>query len=236
MSKLLKLIHSRLNDGSDATSSLVDLEQNLATLVERDSLSVSINSALNLRKQGRIDQSIALITKVNRAQLDAIIFIQKTVDKLLSRQHSGVVFAKFRQIFPFEMGIEDGDDAVRLVAFFHTTSNHSGEILCKTLNVLETDIAVETERLEFYQRRFQDGTEDVTIKKAQKAIEIHTNELTVVRLQILESVISTVDEYLVSIGADDTPLKARFDLSKWLYSLVTSTTKTIHAQDVVLDE
>ena len=208
------------------------LERDLLATVRSETLNTLVQSALDLRNQGRIDQSIPLLTKANRQQLDAIEAIQGAFDALRGQGGMAVVFAKYRQFHPFEMGIENGGDVLALLEdFAHRGAAESDERRAR-LHELETQRRDECERLEFFERRFGDGSEDDAIAEMRAAIEVMDQELHSVKYRILEDVLYSVDALLREIADQAERDRLILSLSKWLYVLVTSPTATRLADDV----
>ena len=234
MCSILELVRARLSGVAAAFAN--PAEADLVSTVCDDSLRVTIAAAISNRKQGRIDLSIKQLTRANRVQLDAIEGIQKTVDALLDRPESEIVFAKYRQHYPFAMGIEGGDSVLELIALFDTRLGRGGQVLCQKLHDLEEDKHAEAERLAFFEQRFADGSEDDTIQQARKAVQSISNDLLEVKLRLLDAAIQVAEDFLSSVSAQRLDVEVKYNLAKWLYVLVTSPTKTCRAGEISVKE
>lgn len=232
MSLITEHIRAHLSGGAEPQNDLSDAERRLSKTIEEDGLSIVITSALTLRRQGRIDQSIPLITQANRVQLDAIEGIQASVDTLLNKDPRPIVFAKYRQYLPFEMGIENGDDVVDLVARIDANLASETTGVVERLHSLEKSRCLEAERLTFFETRFENGGEDETIKEAREALHSISNALEKTKVKILDAVMSVVVQFISSIDVRGDMRRVKYDLSKWLYVLITSPTKTCCAKHV----
>lgn len=217
-------------NGADLSAS--EAKAALVKVLQDDGLSALIRSALQFRKEGRIDQSIQLMTKANRFQLDAIEAIQLIFDQLAARPKNKVIFAKYRQFYPFEMGIENGDDVLLLLTEFKAEFGADYSEQIERLYQVEAEKVSEEERLDFFERRFPDGSEKVTIDEAQTAVQSLTKHITEIKLRTLFGVISAVDRVVASLGQTDVDIVMKYDLSKWLFVLATSPTRTRHAKYV----
>ena len=226
------LVRRYLAGDRETSDALASLERDLLATVEAQSLCMTINSALDLRKTGRIDQSIALITRANRNQLDAVEGIQKSIDSVRAQREHIVIFAKYRQFYPFEIGIENGDDVLALLSDFTCRSAPETDERRAKLHELEGKKHAEDERLAFFEQRFDDGSEDGTITESRQIIQAIDDELSPLKQQILEDVLSTVEAFLSKCSDLKEKDKLTVKLSKWLFILVTSPTATRHADSV----
>lgn len=235
MSDFLEFIQARIRNGAEISIDDGNCEASLLAVVEGDSLDTKISEALSLRQQGQLNRAIVLITEANRKQLDAIEGIQRIMDSLLNRPHSEVVFAKYRQFPPFKMGIEGADDVLKLLASLDVDLAIDHGSTSKKLHTLEGEKKAETERLAFFEQRFADGSEAETINAAHAAIQMMTADIAAVKRELVQAVVTTVHAYLPAMGIPEANFSARCELSKWLYVLATSPTKTRHAEDVSVE-
>lgn len=233
MNETVEIINGHFPNHDDVSGlSATNAKEALVKVVQDDGLGALTRSALQFRKEGRIDRSIQLITKANRFQLDAIEAIQQTFDELAARPTSKVVFAKYRQLYPFEMGIENGGDVLQLLCEFKAEfgADHSEQI--ERLHQLESEKASEEERLDFFESRYSDGSEKSNIDAARAAVQLLTKNIDEIKLRTLSVVLAAVDRVVASPGRTDIDLVAKCELSKWLFVLATSPTQTRHAKYV----
>lgn len=232
MTSAKHLVRKYLASDEEKPKAVASLESDLLDTVQSDSLNTTVQSALDLRKQGRIDQSIPLLTKANRKQMDAIKAVQRSIDALRGRRENEVIFAKYRQFYPFEMGIENGDDVLALLEDFALRSAPETDERRGRLHELEVRRHAECERLEFFEGRFDAGSEADTITEIRGVVRAIDEELLGIKHRILEFVLRTVEA--LSSEHSDQFERDRFtlSLSKWLYILVTSPTATRLADDV----
>lgn len=219
---------------AEPAGDLAALASDLLTTLESESLHAPVQTALDLKQQGRIDQSIGLITKANRRQLDAIEGLQSAFNAIRGAPDRAVVLAKFRQFQPFEMGIENGDAVLDLLGAFNR-ADPDGATRRARLGALEAQRRAEAERLAFFESRFTDGSQDDSIAESAALLGSIDEELSRLRHEILDAVLATVAAALDA--HPDLPEKdgAILRLSKWLYVLVTSPTATRPADAVRTD-
>lgn len=235
MPSLIETIRKKMSDGDLPLAELVQPESDLVAVAARDSLGALIASALASRKQGRMSDAISQITRANRAQLDAIEGIMRTLDGMFERPRNDVIFARYRQAFPFEMGIENADDVVDLVQAFHRDMSSDDFSKTERLHNLEVARAEEIEALEFFENRFRDGGAEAEIEEAQDKLQSINNELENTKTAILGVVISVVSTLLNKHGIRRKVSSAEYEISGWLYQIVTSKTLTKSAKNVEVD-
>lgn len=232
MVSLADLIRSHLEPCKPASADTPLLVRDLLTAIEAGSLNVKIRAAFKSKKEGRIDQSIVLITQANREQLDAVKAIEKMLARIQGRPEQEIIFSKFRQTFPFEMDIENGDYVVALINDFSSRTGDEGDAQRARLHALEDTRSEQIERLEFFETRFTDGTEDGTIEEIGFLIREIDDELSALRVQLLAGVLVNVKTMLARQSADglSTDGDQLIALSKWLFTLVASPTATKSAK------
>lgn len=235
MPSLIETIRRGLTADRPPPAKFIQCESKLAAIVERDSLGALIASALASRQHGQMSDAILKITKSNRAQLDAIEGIMRALDDAFERRGNEVVFSKFRQIFPFEMGVENADDVIEMVRAFHQETDPDDVSQIVRLHELETKKLETTEALDFYRSRFQAGGAEAEIEDAESELKSVSKALENTKTAILNRVISIVS-LLMGKRTTARPVSPRdYQISGWLYQIVTSTTLTKAATDVRVD-
>lgn len=232
MSSIIKEIRKQLSDGVPPSSDLAEYEDWLEVIATKRSLGAMVDSALASRKEGRLADAISLITRANRTQLDAIEGIMRVMDAVLKRPKSEVIFAKYRQIFPFEMGVENADEVLDLVSTTqrHISSNNTG--IVERLHLMEASQSEETEALKFFYTRFRDGGAEAEIEEAEAKLRSIASDFEAAVSGILRAVMSAVVALLGDQDSGDGISPAHYHLSGWLYQIITSQTLTKAARDV----
>ncbi len=226
------IIRAQLTDDATPADAFAGLETMLVDAVENDTLNTLVISAVRYRSQGRIDQSIQLITQANRAQLDAIEALQGILDTLNGRPKQQVVFSRYRQFIPFEMGVEEADDALGLIGSLRDERAPGTRAQCKRLHELEAARNDEVDRLEFFEQRFVDGSQSETIEEARTNLGALNIDLLHAKHEVLNDTLTAVQSFLIETGGQVNNLAVCYELSRWLYVLATSPTRTRHADDV----
>lgn len=232
MSKIVETIRKKLGEGAPPACEVRPAEERLVSLVEKHSLGALISSAIADKDQGRINEAISKITKANRQQLSAIEAITKTLDEEFQRPNRDVIFAKYRQIAPFEMGVEGADDVLELIRRFQKAvlADHSP---VARLHTLEIGQSTALRALAFLRERFTGGCAEADIEEAETTLKSIALELERTRAFILSAVISTVRGIVSERSETATiSLSAQYNVAGWLYQIVTSKTLTKSAMDV----
>lgn len=235
MSSLIETVRKEMSGGDPPPAELAQSESELFAVVTRDSIGALIAAALASRKQGRMSDAISQITRANRAQLDAIESIMRTLDRVFERPRNEVIFAKYRQTYPFEMGIENADDVIELIQAFYRVLPPDDFSKIERLHELEAVRAEEAEALEFFESRFRNGGAEAEIEEAQGKLLSIFIELEEIKSAILGAAISAVFDLLNRHGIGTAASSTEYEISGWLYQIMTSKTLTKAAKNVEVD-
>ncbi len=235
MTKILQTVRNELSEGALAHAELKESEERLVAVVERNSLGALIASAIISKNHGRMDDAISQITKANRLQLDAIEGTTKALDEVFDRPTNEVIFARYRQIPPSEMGVEGAGDVLDLIRIFHEEVLLADKPHVERLHELETAQTEEVEALTFFRKRFSDGSAETEIKEAESKLISIAEELERSKNTILSAVFSTISVFLSEHHVSKIRPSTHYKVAGWLYQIVTSTTLTKPASDVAVD-
>ena len=89
--------------------------QNLLEVVQAETLGKKVAIATNQRSQGHFDKAMLNISEVNRDQVLSIREIQAIIDQAKGNLKTEVIFEKFRQFYPFQIGLTHGKDVLELL-------------------------------------------------------------------------------------------------------------------------
>lgn len=232
MTRIVETIREALSETAPPAGALKQAEERLIAVVEKDSLGALIASALAAKNQGRINEAISKVTKANRQQLTAVENITKTLDEAFDRPANEVIFAKYRQIAPFEMGVAGADDVLELVERFQKALLLADNSPVERLHELENERTDELKALAFFRERFSEGGAEADIEEAERRLNRVADDLERTRNAILSTVISTVCAFMAEHHIATISLPARYDVAGWLYQIATSKTLTKSADEV----
>jgi len=203
--------------------------------VGKESLNVRISDALKLKDKGRIDQSIILITEANKRQLDAIIAVQREIDRLLDRTASDAILSKFRQFYPFEFGIDGGDDVLGLLEAIEGPGRTDLEAERVKIHELESRCVDENERLQFFRSRFADGSEDDEIVAMERSLSEWSAEISAAKGSILTTLLTETHRWIKQCSEHHNALHTTLKLAVPLLVLLLSPTATRDSKEVKTD-
>ncbi len=146
-----------------------------------------------------------------------------------------MVFARYRQIAPFEMGVDGAEDVIDLVQRFQLAMPVTAHSKVETLHALEAAQAEAAGALTFFRDRFPDGGAAAEINEAETRLASLAEDLNQTRTAILAAVLSTVDAFLSDHAPSKTSPAVHCEIAGGLYQIVTSTTRTKPARDVQVE-
>jgi hypothetical protein len=191
------LIREYIDNSSKADDDLESAVQRFCDLIEAPSLNVKVSTAVELRKQGHFNKAMLMISEANRDQVISIRKIQNILDKVNATTIKEVVFAKYRQFFPLEIGIENGDEVIELL---------DDKLVGKDAEILESKGAIhscelqketECERLSFFEKRFGHGKEADEINKMKESLKSIDTRIMKSKGTILNKIFKIVNELLI---------------------------------------
>jgi len=183
--------------------------------------------AINLKKQGHFNKSILNITEVNRDQILAIREIQRILDKLESQKKTEVIFERFRQILPLQIGLRNGEEVLNLLnQIKEVYSGKHIEIICELHNN-EKRLDELNEELSFFQERMNGRITENELDEMKKNVSQTASKIFSTKRMIVDNLITFVNDKINSITIDD-----RLCLIKNLYLVMTSNIETLDYKQV----
>ena len=170
--------------------------QKFCELIKAPSLNLKVNDAVLLRNQGHFNKAMLNISEANRDQVISIRKIQRILDEVNGADLKEVVFAKYRQFFPLEIGIENGEEVIGLLD--EKLVGEDAEILeiKGMIHSLELQKEAERERLSFFERRFGNGKEADEINEMRDNLKSIDAKVTRLKGTLLSKIFKIVDEVL----------------------------------------
>lgn len=168
----MKIIEDRIfeyiDKSSNANSKIEYAVQKFCEQIETPSLNVKVDDAIVLRDQGHFNKAMLNISEANRDQVISIRNIQRILYEVNGTDFKEVVFLKYRQFFPLEIGIENGDEVIMILD--EKLAGHDVKILeiKREIHSYELQQKAESERLSFFERRFGNGDEVDEINKMRE--------------------------------------------------------------------
>jgi len=209
---------------SNCSQSMID---NFLKLISDETLGRKILVALNQRKQGHFDKAMLSISEANRDQVLAIREIQTILSKPENQSQTEIVFKNFRQTFPFQIGISNGEEVLALLA--NVKQDLGDEFLAMTRELFDNEgqICLLDEESIFLEN-----------KMAGKVSGKEINSIAEKKLALYDRIFSIKKYFLYAISdcifekkylcSDDDELR----LIRCIYLIVTSSTETLDAKFV----
>ena len=181
-------VREHLSEEAQSSTEGVPEIQSFCEKTKEDSLNLKVHEALAFRKQGHFDKAMLNISEVNRDQVTAIRRIQSLIGQVRSERCPEVVFEKFRQFEPFEIGISDADAVLAVLAEF----DDEKDLLFKEskLKLHDTELCKKDAEnyVSFLENRMNNGSSSEEIAKTMESVILLDQTLTEQRKLILVKV------------------------------------------------
>ena len=204
--------------------------QDLLTVLQEETLGNKVATAMNQRKQGQFDQSVTAITKINRDHFQSVRKIQSLLDDIHGVPHSEVIVEKYRQFYPFQMGLTHGEGVIELINLFEQGSRCGAEKLVPELHKHEGLLSPLEEELQLYCTRLKGQITEDEIQSLAHTVETMTQKIFELKTALIGCVCQVIQENHSHLSSAD-----KMTLLKHLYVLLTSSIQTLDAQYVDVD-
>ena len=196
-------------------------------VINSETIGRKVSIALDQKKQGHFNKAMLNITEANRDQVIAIREIQNILDKLDNRDKTEIILEKFRQVFPFQIGITNGDEALNLLDQIKSVFTENLSDIISELYNYENELSLLTEEINFFQERMQGRISDNELDLMKEKLSGITDKIFSIKSTILDNLISFISEEHNAISLDD-----KFKLVKNIYIILTSSIETLDAKFV----
>lgn len=225
-------LREHLSQGAKNSAERLSEIQTFREKIEENSLNLKVHEALTLRKQGHLDKAILNISEANRDQVLAIRNIQRLMGQFRGEQYPEVVFEKFRQFEPFEIGISDADAVLSILADLDNEDDRQlGKYRLK-LHDCELRKKDEEDYLSFLEGRLNQGSASEEVDKTRKNAVSLAHELAQHRNRILKKILVVVSEALKELPSGAEKDRFLLELSRNMFLVVTSPILTKPATQV----
>ena len=190
-------------------------------------LGIKLAIAIRLKNQGHFNKSVLYISEVNRDQVLAIREMQTILYALENRGKTEVIFERFRQILPMQIGPRNGEEVLNLLN--QIKAGYSGkhiEIISE-LHDNEKKLDELNEELSFFQERMSGRITENEFNEIKKKVSQTASKIFSTKRMIVDNLIKFVNDKFNSITNDD-----RLCLIKNLYLVITSNIETLNYKQV----
>ena len=206
------------------------LFQDLMGVVQRETFGNKVTSALNQRKQGHFDKAMLTMSEVNRDQVLSIRATQSIIDKTNGVSKTEVVFEKYRQFYPFQIGLKNGKDILALLDLVKTECNFTLETFVADLHENESMIDPLLEELNFFETRMKGRISEDDISQLERSIKETTQRIFEIKTALVDVICGVVQAAYFQI-----PIVDKISLIKNIYLILSSSIQTLDAQFVEVE-
>ena len=122
-------------------------------LINNETLGMKVLNAINQSKQGHFNKAMLNISGANRDQVLAIREIQSILDELKGEIKTKIIFDKYRQKFPFQIGIANGEEFLSLLDKIKSLFCNELAKIIGELHQNEEKLSTLNEELNFFEER-----------------------------------------------------------------------------------
>lgn len=214
-----------------ANHGLQDIDATLAqkffAVVQSDTLGKKVNLALEQRKQGHFDKAMLHMSEANRDQVLAIRAIQAIFDDINGATKTEVIFEKYRQFPPFQIGITNGENVLQLLNDITMQCDFSVAALVAELHEHEVASHPLTQELDFHETRMQGKTPQDEINALKENINALAERVFEIKSSLIENILSVIQEKYPEISNNN-----KISLCKNAYLILSSAMPTMDAKFV----
>jgi hypothetical protein len=207
------------------------LVQELIEVVREDTIGYKVAIALDQRKQGQFDKAMLNISEANRDQVLSIRAIQSIIDKIRGTSKTEVIFKKFRQFYPFQIGLKNGKDVLELLSLIRHKCGFSLEEFVADLHKNEEMFDSLQQELIFYETRMKGRTSEDEINELKKSIQNTTEKIFQIKTSIVDCICEVVQTNHSKISITD-----KISLVKNIYLILSSSIETLDAKFVEVEQ
>lgn len=188
--------------------------------IKANTLGYKILKAIELRSKGHFNDAMLAMSEINRDHIQAIRNVQRIIDKDKEQDYIDVIFDKYRQTFPFQVGLINGEDVILLLSLIKFKNSD-------IINKKECEIESLSEELHFYETRMKDRVSEIEINDIYNKIEIVEKSLFESKKRLIEEINLVVSEKFNNV---ENELKVL--AMKNLFILKTSSIETLSSENV----
>lgn len=207
------------------------LFQDLINVVREETFGNKVAKALNQRKQGHFDKAMLTLSEVNRDQVISIRAIQSIIDKIKGVSPTEVIFEKYRQFYPFQIGLKNGEDVLELLSIIKLGSDCTFDEFVTDLHKNEEMVDSMLEELKFYETRMKGRISEEDVNQLKRNIENITKKVFEIKTSLIDCVCGVVQEKYSQITMVD-----KISLVKSLYLILSSSIQTLDAKFVETEQ
>jgi len=193
-------------------------------LINKETLAGKVSRSLSQRKQGHFDRAMLSISEVNRDHVLAIREAQEILDKLKNRDKTEIAFEKYRQFFPFQIGITNGDEILNLLTHIKLLFNDEFPSIVNNLHDNEMKVGLLNDELDFFEKRMEGLATQKELDALRNNISILVKDIQLAKKLIINNIVNGISEKEFLTSFND-----MLGLVKCIYLIMTSSVETLDA-------
>ena len=213
------------------TSGFSDLTKEMMVtllgIVQGETLGNKVTSAVNQRKQGHFDSAVLHITEANRDHMLAVRKVQSILDDIRAVPRRTVILEKFRQVYPFQIGLTDGEDVLALLMSIAKTCDSATEEGIAALHRAEMTLGPLLEELDVYKTRLSGRIPEAEVRELAHTIQEEETSLLQMKIALVNDLCGYIQEKYAHTTCDN-----KISLLQSLYTILTSAIETLDAKFV----
>jgi len=226
-----KIIAENISRKNGITELNDEIFQIFLEVAQAETLGKKVAIALNQRSQGHFDKAILNISEANRDQVLSIRKIQAILDEVKGNNKTQVVFDKYRQFYPFQIGLTHGEDVLNLLSLIHAECELDLENIVADLHNNENMISPLIEELKFFENKMKGRISEDEIKKLKEKVGKIEERIFEKKTSIIDSIGHVIRDKFAQIADAH-----KLSLIKNIYLILSSSIQTLDAKFVEIDQ
>lgn len=219
---------------TDKTPALATDLRMFSAKVAAPTLAAKVRAALSYRQQGHFDKAMLAMSEANRDQVLALRKIQSTLSGVTGTNSPMVVFERFRQRPPFEIGVADGDGLFTILERLGATECPALDEARTKLHALEAQIEEERAFVALLERQPKSNDNTAETEATRATAQNLERTLAETRVNILNPIFAVTKDVLDRAAVRRQRDNLFLSLAANIYVVVMSSIATKPAQRVAV--
>ena len=213
----------------------VDLDESLFhdlnnILIEK-TLGNKVATALKHKKQGQFEKAMLKISEANRDQILSVREIQTIFDKSEGHAKTEVIFEKYRQFYPFQIGLTNGEEVLELLNFIKVNCDFDIDELVADMHKKEEMIDPILEEVNFYETRMAGQNAEDEINVLKNKIRNLSDNLNEIKTKLIDCFCGIIQNKYFHLSQAD-----KIKLIKNCFIIFTSSIQTLDSGSVIIEK
>ena len=225
-----KIIIEKILDKNGVTEFNNEIFQVLLDIVQAETLGKKVAIALNQKSQGHFEKAMLNISETNRDQVLSIREIQAIIDQVKGNHKTEVVFEKYKQLYPFQIGLKHGEDVLNLLSLIKGEGDLEFEAIVADLHKNEEMKTPIIEELLFFETKMKGRISEDEISELKTKAHNINNRIFEIKSSLIDSISRVVQREYHQLADVH-----KLILVKNIYLILSSSIQTLDAKFVEVD-